>query len=54
MQIDSWEAEKVPPVIDIVVQSCGHFAGKAGDQTQVAVMDPKPHVQRYQGACSLF
>lgn len=54
MQVESWEAEKVPPVIDIVVQSCGRFAGKAGDLTEVAVMDAKSDVRRYQRACSLF
>jgi hypothetical protein len=54
MQVENWEAEKVPPVIDIVVESCGRFEGKAGDLTQVAVMDPKPDVRRYQRACSRF
>jgi hypothetical protein len=54
LQVDNWEAEKIPPVIDIVVQSCGRFAGKAGDLTEIAVMDPKPDVRRYQRACSLY
>jgi hypothetical protein len=54
IQVEDWEAERVPPIIDIVVQSCGRFTGKTGDLTQVAVMDPKPDVRRYQRACSLF
>lgn len=54
MQVENWQAEKVPAVIDIVVQPCGRFAGKAGDLTKVAVMDPRPDVQRYQRACSLY
>ncbi|UZE47634.1 hypothetical protein [Rhodopseudomonas sp. P2A-2r] len=54
MQVENWEAEKVPPVIDFVVQACGRFAGKAGDLTEVAVMDPRPDVRRYKRACLLF
>jgi len=54
IEVENWEAEKVPPVIDIVVGACGRFVGKAGDLTQVAVMDPKPDVRRYQRACSLY
>jgi hypothetical protein len=54
IQVENWEAEKVPPVIDIVVGACGRFAGKAGDLTQVAAKDPKPNVRRYHRACSLY
>lgn len=54
IEVENWEVEKVPPIIDIVVGACGRFEGKAGDLTQVAVMDPKPSVRRYQRACSLY
>jgi hypothetical protein len=53
MEIEQWEANKVPPV-DVVVRPCGRFVGEVGDRAQVAVMEPAPHVRRYDLACRYF
>jgi hypothetical protein len=54
MQIEQWEANKVPPVIEVVVGPCGRFMGKVGDPAQVAVMEPAPDIRRYDLACRYF
>jgi hypothetical protein len=54
MQIENWEASRLPRVIEVVIKSCGYFAGKIGDFAQVALIEPSPDVRRYDLECSLY
>jgi hypothetical protein len=54
VQIEDWEANKVPRVVEIDIGSCASFAGKVGDLAQVGLVDPSPDVRRYHLACRLF
>jgi hypothetical protein len=54
VQIEDGETNRVPPVVEIIVRPCGHFVGKVGDLTRVAVMNPTPTVRRYDLACRYY
>jgi hypothetical protein len=54
VRVEKGEANNLPDVVEIDLGSCIFFDGNVGDLTQIALLEPRPDVRRYNLACRRY